>query len=64
MRCLSCNVILTSQEATRRGVSRGDFIDLCNGCFSHIRNDVSSYDNPLYADETETAEITDEAEDC
>ena len=58
MRCLSCNVILTSREATRRGVASGQFIDLCDNCFDSIRHDVQTYDNPLYAgDETQVEDL-------
>ena len=34
MRCLSCNVILSDHEATRRYAISKEFIDLCNRCFA------------------------------
>lgn len=40
MRCLSCNKELTDFEATRKGVYSGEYIDLCNSCFSTISNDI------------------------
>lgn len=38
MRCLSCDKPLNNREATRKGVYSGEFIDLCDGCFSHIKD--------------------------
>lgn len=40
MRCKSCNKILTDFESTRKAATTGDYIDLCNGCFSYIKDDV------------------------
>lgn len=40
MRCLACNVLLTDFEATRKSFDTDEFIDLCNHCFSFIKNDV------------------------
>lgn len=40
MRCLSCNVILSDKEATRKYASTGTFIDLCDHCFSDIEEQV------------------------
>lgn len=42
MRCLSCNVILTDFEATRKSATTNDYLDLCNHCFYHISDDVES----------------------
>lgn len=41
MRCVACNAVLTDFEATRKSVNTGDYIDLCNKCFSTIRDEVS-----------------------
>ena len=40
MRCNCCNKILTDYEATRKFKSTGDYVDMCNQCFSHIEEDV------------------------
>lgn len=40
MRCLACNRALTDFEATRRSATTGQFIDLCNGCFSSVSDDL------------------------
>ncbi len=44
MRCLSCNKQLNDKEATRKYASVGSFIDLCDGCFSHVADDIPSID--------------------
>ena len=40
MRCLSCNKNLSDQEATRKSATLGDYLDLCNKCFSTISDEV------------------------
>lgn len=42
MRCVCCDVELTPYEATRRAKSSGEFLDMCNTCYSHISEDVPS----------------------
>jgi hypothetical protein len=39
MKCLSCDVILTDFEATRKSVNTGEYIDLCNNCFDTVKDD-------------------------
>lgn len=53
MRCLSCDVILTPFEATRKYRSSGEYMELCNKCFAPIegqvpvvvRHDLMEYDD-------------------
>lgn len=40
MRCTSCNRALNDFESTRRLVSTGDFLDMCNTCYKDIEKDV------------------------
>jgi len=40
MRCYCCNAVLSDFEATRKSVQSGDFIDMCNSCFSHVKEDI------------------------
>ena len=40
MRCYCCDVVLSDFEATRRSALTGGFLDVCNGCFKHIADDV------------------------
>ena len=42
MRCLSCNEVLTDREATRRVLSTGEFLDLCDRCYEPIKEDVKT----------------------
>ena len=39
MRCLSCNVILTDFESTRKSES-GEYVDLCNHCYREVQSDI------------------------
>jgi hypothetical protein len=32
--------VLSDFEATRKSVQSGDFVDMCNGCFSHVKEDI------------------------
>lgn len=60
MRCKACNVSLNDFEATRKSKNTGEYLDLCNTCFSLARPD----DSPVYerfdliseADSSETSE--------
>lgn len=40
MRCCSCDRPLNDSESTRRVVSTGDFLDMCNKCYQDISYDV------------------------
>lgn len=40
MRCFCCNNELSDFEATRRSASTGAFLDVCNGCYHYIKEDV------------------------
>lgn len=57
MRCLSCDTILTDQEATRKYASSGTFIDLCNKCFSTIADDIPDLESETIADEFSTEDV-------
>jgi|TARA_R110002126_G_scaffold122568_1_gene264345 hypothetical protein len=32
--------VLSDFEATRKSVQSGDYIDMCNGCFHHVKDDM------------------------
>ena len=36
MRCCACDKALNDSEATRRVLSTGDFLDMCNKCYGPI----------------------------
>lgn len=40
MRCRSCDCNLTDFESTRKSMTTGEYFDLCNSCFSTIRDHV------------------------
>lgn len=40
MRCLACNKKLSDFEATRKSTETNEYIDLCNVCFSTIKDVV------------------------
>ena len=42
MRCLSCNKNLSDFESTRKSANTGEYLDLCNTCFSEIQYDVDA----------------------
>lgn len=44
MRCVACNVPLNDFEATRKSKNTGEYVDLCNSCFTVARPDNS----PMY----------------
>jgi len=41
MRCLSCDKNLTDFESTRKYVSTGGFVDLCNWCFGSVSDQIT-----------------------
>lgn len=48
MRCLACDCVLTDFEATRKWTRTGEFVDLCDRCFSGLnttRADVDERDD-------------------
>ena len=36
MRCCACNKNLSDFESTRKSIVTGEYVDLCNGCFSGV----------------------------
>lgn len=41
MRCKACNKELSDFESTRKGFESGEYIDLCNECFSTVADDFA-----------------------
>ena len=41
-RCRACDVILSDYELTRKSAVTGEYYDLCNHCFSYIKDSVYS----------------------
>ena len=40
MRCICCNSILTDYEATMRNANTLEFLDMCAGCYSHVKETI------------------------
>lgn len=45
MRCVACDKLLTEYESTRKSVSTGEFLDLCNYCYNFVKEDVQVIEN-------------------
>lgn len=39
MRCICCDRRLSDKESTRKGVNTGEYLDMCDGCFSTVADD-------------------------
>ena len=58
MRCLSCDCRLTDFEATRKSAFTNEFIDLCNGCFASVSDDLHTIERAdLAHDDDETEDV-------
>jgi hypothetical protein len=42
MRCQACNKALNDFESTRKSVTTGEYVDLCNHCFHDVENDIDT----------------------
>jgi hypothetical protein len=42
MRCQCCDKNLNDYESTRKSVSSGEYLDMCNKCYSTISDDLLS----------------------
>ena len=40
MRCYCCDKALSDFESTRKSVATGDYLDMCNKCYSTIKEDL------------------------
>lgn len=63
MRCLSCNKRLSNKESTRKYSSNGDFVDLCDHCYSFISNDISAVEGDEYVEDFESEEQSEQSFD-
>lgn len=58
MRCIACDKNLNDFESTRKDL-HGNYIDMCNGCYGQIKEDVLSIERE---DLSATEEILDESD--
>ena len=63
MRCKACDVLLTEYEATRKSAMSGEYLDLCNGCFKYIQEDIEVIDCPALRHLQDEIELEDYDED-
>jgi len=42
MRCQACDKLLSEFESTRKSIAYEDYLDLCNECYSYIKDDVKA----------------------
>ena len=42
MRCQCCDKNLNDYESTRKSVSTGEYLDMCNKCYSTVSDDLLS----------------------
>lgn len=59
MRCIACDKNLNDFESTRKDL-HGHYIDMCNGCYGEIKDDVLSIERQ---DLSTTEEIIEEVAD-
>jgi len=59
MKCVCCDVILTTAESVRKFKNSGEYVDMCNKCLSTISDDVATVDG-VAADEDEDMDEEDE----
>lgn len=59
MRCIACDKNLNDFESTRKDL-HGNYIDMCNGCYGEIKDDVLSIERQ---DLSTTEEIIEEVAD-
>ena len=65
MRCLSCNTILSSFEATRKYVDSQEFVDLCNYRFKEIGDTLVVDERfDLMGEADEISDVDNYDEDC
>ena len=44
MRCRCCDKKLSEFEATRKSINTGEYLDMCNRCYSTISKEVLTYE--------------------
>jgi hypothetical protein len=63
MRCYCCNRALSDYEATRKSVTTGNFLDMCNKCYGSISGDVLAIERQDLKHEDEEEPLYDEDSD-
>tara|TARA_X000001036_G_C20439890_1_gene708851 strand:+ start:339 stop:530 length:192 start_codon:yes stop_codon:yes gene_type:complete len=50
MKCRACDKRLGDFEATRKDLTTGEYLDLCNNCYSVSQNEVSEREDLRHLD--------------
>ncbi len=64
MKCYACNNDLNDYEATRKSRVTGEYIDLCDTCFSEVSDVFEDVEDRLDLKQTEEVQIDLEEEVC
>jgi len=59
MRCKACNKDLNDFELTRKSKETAEFIDLCNTCYSYVKDDMQVVENYSLMDLQDYVDIED-----
>lgn len=63
MRCYCCDKPLNDFESTRKSVTTGDYLDMCNKCFNTIKDDINAEERyDLYDGDEEQTEDEEDSE--
>lgn len=63
MRCYCCDKLLNDFESTRKSVTTGDYLDMCNKCYATIKDEVNAEERyDLYDGDEEQLEDEEEQE--
>lgn len=60
MHCTCCNALLSDYESTRKNAITGEYIDLCNDCFSDLKNIVPTKDRKDLLKQSDIDDLMDE----
>ena len=45
MRCKACDKLLSDYESTRKSAQTNEFLDLCNQCYAHVKEEIMTLEN-------------------
>ena len=62
MRCVACNKALSEFESTRKSNVTGEYLDLCNHCYSEIASDIHADERDDLRYETDNIDEGDDYE--
>lgn len=62
-RCYACDKILNDYEMTRKSAVTGQYLDLCNACYSTIRGQIHTKERPDLLTESDSYEMEHEIDE-